>query len=234
MDNPILFIMALTPGIIGIATSKLLDGDTSPEPIDKGIMKYFLYSASALLLTESIGSVIQPIQPIQPLQKALMKNPAFTIDDFVYPALMAVIVALSWKIFLKKLVIFITNLILSLFRKNMIDLPPSALDKLLADGNGHAVEIYFPDGRIVIGVVSEYYSTPNTITIQKLPSSINLGSIEESEKNILVFLETGVIIKNYTFPVEKNDLFSRFIRSVSSIGFISTFISWLRRNKNAT
>lgn len=42
----ILTIAALAPGFVGIAVTKLLDGDTTAEPLDKGILKYFLGSVT--------------------------------------------------------------------------------------------------------------------------------------------------------------------------------------------
>lgn len=41
MNETILIIAALAPGFIGIATNKLLNGDTSKEPLDANMFKYF-------------------------------------------------------------------------------------------------------------------------------------------------------------------------------------------------
>lgn len=196
MDNPILLIMALTPGIIGIATSKLLDGDTSPEPIDKGIMKYFLYSASALLLTELIGSVIQPIQP---LQKALTQSNNFTIWDIIFPSLLAIIIALSWKLYLKGKIIHLANKLLLHLGKNTIALPSYELESLLADGEGHFLEVHFPDGRIVIGMLHEYNIATNTIRLRPLPDWINDNNIARYEKDTVAILDTGIVVKEFDY-----------------------------------
>lgn len=209
MDNPILLIMALTPGIIGIATSKLLDGDTSPEPIDKGIIKYFLYSASALLITELIGFLIEfsaslknpdlIIESVHPLQKALTQNNNFTFWDIILPSLLAVIIALSWKLYLKDKIICLANKLLLYFGKNAIALPSYELESLLADGKGHFLEVHFPNGRIVTGMLHEYNIATNTIRLRPLPDWITDNDVARYEKDTIAILDTGIVIKEFDY-----------------------------------
>ena len=192
MTDFILLIIVLTPGIIGIAIDKLLNGDTSPEPLNKGIVKYFLYSSAALFATELSGWA-------QPLQKTLTQSNNFTLWDAAAPACAAVIIAVTWKLFFKRAVINASNKMLVFFGYNAITLPNSALENMLLDAKGHFIEIHFPDGRVIVGELVEYESTYKTITLAPLPDWVNDNYIVRYEKNNIVLFETGMVVKEFAY-----------------------------------
>ena len=56
MDKSLLTILLLSPGMVGIATSALFNGESNPPEIGKAVIKYFLYSCFAWILSELILS----------------------------------------------------------------------------------------------------------------------------------------------------------------------------------
>lgn len=192
MSESILLVIALTPGIIGIAIGKLLNGDTSAEPLNKGIVKYFLYSSTSMLLAELFTVA-------HPLTKALNKSTNFTLLDVEIPTLIAICIAFSWKIFLKKFIIGVINKLLPFCKQNAISLPSSPLENLLLDGKSHFLEIYLADGKKVTGELKEYNYTDNTITLRPLPPWINDSDVARYEKDSVIMLSNGMIIKEFDY-----------------------------------
>lgn len=192
MSESILLVIALTPGIIGIAIGKLLNGDTSAEPLNKGIVKYFLYSSTSMLLAELFTTA-------HPLTKALNKSTNFTLLDIEIPTLIAICIAFVWKLFLKKFIIWIINKLLPFCKQNAISLPSAPLENLLLDGESHFLEIYLADGKIITGELKEYNYTDNTITLRPLPSWINDSDVARYEKDSVIMLSSGMIIKEFDY-----------------------------------
>lgn len=192
MNDFILLIIGLTPGAVGIALGKLLNGDTAPEPLNNGLIKYFLYSSSALVLTELSGFA-------QPLQKTLAQSNNFTLWDIAVPAGVAALLALVWKLFLKRAVIWTANKLLRVFGHVEITMPNYALENMLGDGQGHFVEIQMPDGKIFTGEVVEVNPVDGAITLRKLPEWINDDDVERYEKEVVIMLNTGVVIKEFAY-----------------------------------
>lgn len=197
MTEFILLLIALTPGAVGIALGKLLNGDVAPEPLNSGIIKYFLYSSTALVLTELSGWA-------QPLQKTLAQRNDFTLLDIAVPAGISAIVALAWKLFVKRAVIWAANKILLLFGYNEITMPGSALENLLDDGQGHFIEVHYPDGRVITGETREHGPHYGTITVVDLPEWVNDIELERYEKKTVIMLKTGIVIKEFDYKYKES------------------------------
>lgn len=199
MNDFILLIIGLTPGAVGIALGKLLNGDTAPEPLNSGLIKYFLYSSSALVFTELSGLA-------QPLQKTLEQSNSFTLLDIAVPAAVAALIAIVWKLFLKRAVIWAANKLLRLSSYNEISMPESALENLLIDGKGHFIEVHMPDGRCFTGALKEHGAHYETITLCSLPDWTNDADVERCEKKTVIMLKNGVVIKEFDYKCkEPND-----------------------------
>lgn len=199
MNEYILIVIALAPGFIGIATSKLLNGDTSAEPLNNGIMKYFLYSSTSMLMAEYCTDA-------HPITKALNSNGKFTLDDFVTPMLLAIAIAIAWNFFIKFSLLFLINIFLRLLRYNTVGLPSYQLENLVLDGKAHYLEIVYPNGEKIKGALTEYDPVFKTLTLKPLPNWTEHKDIQYFEKSTTVLLENGTIIKEFDYKnVGSND-----------------------------
>lgn len=193
MNETILIIAALAPGFIGIATNKLLNGDTSKEPLDANMFKYFLYATAALLLTECTPYA-------SPLIKAL-NGQRLAPADILLPMLIAAACGAAWTLYLKNALAKIVSQILRLAGKNYtVGLSTSLIDReLLEDAEGHFIEITLPNGTKCTGALESYRAEDNTMLLSDNPEWTRDDDIEKYYKKSIVYLDTGTVIREYDY-----------------------------------
>lgn len=193
MNETILIIAALAPGFIGIATNKLLNGDTSKEPLDANMFKYFLYATAALLLTECTPYA-------SPLIKAL-NGQRLVPADILLPMLIAAACGAAWTLYLKNALAKIVSQILRLAGKNYtVGLSTSLIDReLLEDAEGHFIEITLPNGTKCAGALESYRAEDNTMLLSDNPEWTRDDDIEKYYKKSIVYLDTGTVIREYDY-----------------------------------
>lgn len=190
MNESILLILALAPGVVGIAVSKLFAGDVTPEPLNQGIVKYFIYSTVSILLAECLPFAA-------PLSQALNNEPLTTLD-ITMPLLIAFLLAAFWRLFLESLVVWIANKLLSACNKNNVVLRKGVFASL-EDNQGHIVEIIFPDGRTIKGMTMETDKFNNDMILAELPEWTKDPRYEEYVKQTLILTKDKIIIKEYGY-----------------------------------
>ncbi len=194
MDNTsILTIAALAPGFVGMAVTKLLDGDTTAEPLDKGILKYFLYSASALILTDLCT-------PAQPLHKVIYGQRLEYIDYWV-PILMAAVISIFWALYGKNLFVWIANTINKVGCRNTVFLEPTMLEVLTNDNEGHFLEVTLPNGEKKRGVLTKVLVHEQSLLLES-DTEWAVGHEEYTKKDV-VYLNSGVAIREYGYKYKE-------------------------------
>lgn len=193
MENTILLILLLSPGFIGIAVNKLLTGDTSTEPINQNIMSYFLYSASALAITELIFG--------KPLS-SILAGAKMTVYDCFYPLAAAALISALWEIVLRdKIVTPAINAVMRLLGRNEIALSNLLLYNMLADGRGHIIEIYSTaDNKLLAqGMVNEVSKDEKAIKLSPLPAWVNDNDVKRYEVQRLLLIKEELLVIEYAF-----------------------------------
>ena len=190
MDNiSILTIAALAPGFVGIAVTKLLDGDTTAEPLDKGILKYFLYSASALILTD-LSTLAQPIHKVIDGQR-------LEYIDYWLPILMAATISILWALIGKRFFILLANIINKIGRRNTVFFQGTMLEALTNDNEAHFLEITLPNGEKKRGVLKKVLAHEQAVLLE--PDTEWAAVQEEYTKKDVVYLDSGVAIREYAY-----------------------------------
>lgn len=195
MNDPILIITALAPGIIGIAVQKLLRGDVTEEPFQKGILKYFLYAASALFLTDMIAAVKGVNGPVG----KILSGAQLSYFDFTLPMLSACVIAIIWHVIGSRFAIWAANQINKLAGRNPIFLDQCMLETMLSDNQPHFLEIQFADGRIEKGFVSKAITHEKTIMLEPDPDWTNDTGYERHIIRKMINLEMGIVITEYEY-----------------------------------
>lgn len=185
----ILTIAALAPGFVGIAVTKLLDGDTTAEPLDKGILKYFLYSASALISTDLFTTA-------QPLHKVIDGQRLEYIDYWV-PILMAAVISIFWALCGKKLFVWLANVINKVGCRNTVFLEPTMLEVLTNDNEGHFLEVTLPNGEKKRGVLKKVLAHEQALLLE--PDTEWAAVQEKYTKKDVIYLNSGVAIREYGY-----------------------------------
>lgn len=188
-DNPILMIAIFSPGFIGIATTKLLDGDTTPEPLNQGVLKYFLYAATSLIFTDLVT-------PCKIFHKLIAKQP-LSYMDYITPMLMAIVLSILWISVGKKLAIAFANLINEMWGRNKIFLDSSMLEAFISDNQPHFLEITFPDGRTINGYIDQTMVHEKSIILK--PDTEWSENRKTYIIRTLVYLDSKIVIKEYDF-----------------------------------
>ena len=136
MENFIIMIVSLSPGFIGMAVHKLLNGDTTPGAIQSNIMTYFLYAASSLLCAEIVCWFHGAIS------KILLHEPVW-LADILLPMGIAVVIAILWHIIGGRLAYKIANQINKVAGKNSIIMDSDMLETMLNDNQPHFVTVSY-------------------------------------------------------------------------------------------
>ncbi len=189
-ENPILIIAILSPGFIGIATTKLLDGDTTPEPLNQGILKYFLYAAASLIFTDLCT-------PCKVLHKLIEGTPPLSYMDYIAPMIMAIVISILWALFIKKLAEHFANEINEMGGRNKIFLDSSMLEAFISDNQPHFLEITFPDGRTINGYIDQTMVHEKSIILK--PDTEWSENRKTYIIRTLVYLDSKIVIKEYDF-----------------------------------
>lgn len=190
MDNPILLITALAPGFIGIAVNKLLQGNSDSEPLDKGVLKYFLYSAATLLLTE--------LTTAKPLRKILEKQ-QLTIEDCLYPLFWAILIAIAWELVIRDYLLKCINFVYRKIGRNEIFLSRSMLEDMVADGKKHFLEVQFADGSVINGLVEKINQQENAIILIPEPDWVDDIDVKRFEVQQFIMFDKNIIVKEYDY-----------------------------------
>ena len=190
MNNLILIITALAPGFAGIATLKLLNGDTTEVTIQKNILKYFLFGAISLFTADIF------LLWDGPISRTLEQQPLHYID-FLLPMILAIMMALFWHTVGKKAAIIMANVINHQTGKNNIFLANTMLERMLNDGKAHFVEICFANGEKQNGYVADVIIHEKTIMLHPEPEWTQ--SYKRINTRKMIDLSSGIVIIEYTY-----------------------------------
>lgn len=190
MDNLILIITVLAPGFAGIASLKLLNGDTTEITVQKSTLKYFLFGSVSLFFADAIMKWNGPIS------QTLAHQPLHYID-LLLPMILAVILAVFWHAIGETMAIRLANWINQKAGKNTVFLANTMIERMLNDGKSHFVEIRLPDGDIQKGYVADVIVHEKTIMLQPEPEWTD--SYKRVDTRKLVDLSSGIVITEYTY-----------------------------------
>lgn len=190
MDNLILIITALAPGFAGIASLKLLNGDTTEITVQQSTLKYFLFGSVSLFFADAIMKWNGPIS------RTLAHQPLYYID-LLLPMILAVILAVFWHAIGEAITIKLANWINQRAGKNTIFLANTMIERMLNDGKPHFVEIQLPNGEIQQGYVADVIVHEKTIMLQPEPEWV--GSYKRVDTKKMIDLTSGIVITEYTY-----------------------------------
>lgn len=190
MENFIITMVSLSPGFIGMAIQKLLNGDTTPGAIQSNIMTYFLYAASSLLCAEIVCWFHGPIN------KLLMHEPVLLVDILI-PMGIAVVIAVLWHIIGARLAYKIANKINELAGKNSIIMDSDMLETMLNDNQPHFVTVSFPNGTERSGYVTNVIVSNKEIMLEPNPDWTK--DYTRHIKRECIELNSGIVITEHEY-----------------------------------
>lgn len=190
MENFIITIVSLSPGFIGMAVQKLLNGDTTPGAIQSNVLIYFLYAASSLLCTELLFWFHGPIN------KLLMHDPIQLVDILV-PMVIAVVIAVLWHIIGVRLAYKFANKINKLAGKNSIIMDSDMLETMLNDNQPHFVTVTFPNGTERSGYVTNVIVSNKEIMLEPNPNWTK--DYTRHTKRECIELSSGIVITEHEY-----------------------------------
>lgn len=197
MDNPVLLITALSPGFVGIAVHKLLKGDVTAEPLQQGVLKYFLYAASSLFLTDGILSAAGQTGTIS----KILTNQQLSYMDCMVPMICAAVIAVLWSVCGNTLAVRLANGINRRAGHNPVFLDESMLYTMLADNKPHFLEVQFPDGRTERGYITKTITHEKTIMLEPEPDWTKSSGFYRRDVRKMIDLATGVVITEYEYAI---------------------------------
>lgn len=190
MENLIIVIISLSPGFIGMAIQKLLNGDTTPGAIQSNIMTYFLYAASSLLCAELVCLFHGPIS------KLLMHEPVL-LADILIPMGIAVVIAVFWHSIGARWAYNIANKINKLAGKNSIIMDSDMLETMLNDNQPHFVTVTFPNGTERSGYVTNVIVSNKEIMLEPNPDWTK--DYTRHTKRECIELNSGIVITEHEY-----------------------------------
>ena len=206
MNDSLLMILVISPGFIGIATSKLFTGDPTNEPISQSVLKYFLYSTSAWMTASLFndGKVINAIIANKMVEDGVIRMNA---SDFLPPICWAIAFGASWSLFVKKLLLYTANKINQIFGKNKVFLENRLMNRMIADNGYHYAEILKDGESIAKGYVEDYSGSEKAIIIGCEDEYMGKKE-DEIELKRLIYLESGLVVREFKYadkPTSPND-----------------------------
>lgn len=189
MDKSLITILMLTPGIIGIAFSALLSGNSKPESLSKNITRYFLYSAVSWLLAELIG-------PGYVLSAVLQGQP-ITVMQLFMPIIIAIAVTAIWVLFAKKEIVILLNRFYRKIKRNEIFMEPALFEKVFDDNKPHFIEILKDNKIQAKGYLEHYQSNEKSFS---LIDTSAYSECEEKTVRYLIYPDREMIIREFTYP----------------------------------
>lgn len=190
MENFIIMIVSLSPGFIGLAVHKLLNGDTTPGAIQSNIMTYFLYAASSLLCAEIMCWFHGAIS------KILMHEPVW-LADILLPIGIAAAIAIFWHIIGGRLAYKIANQINKVAGKNSIIMDSDMLETMLNDNQPHFVTVTFPNGTERSGYVTNVIVSNKEIMLEPNPDWTK--DYTRNTKRECIDLNSGIVVTEYEY-----------------------------------
>lgn len=188
MDKSLITILMLTPGIIGIAFSALLCGNSKPESLSKNITRYFLYSAVSWLLAEFFG-------PGYVLSAVLQGQPITVMQLFV-PIIISVAITAIWVIFAKKQIVVCLNWFYRKIKRNEIFMEPALFEKVFDDNKPHFIEILKDNKTQAKGYLEHYQSNEKSFSLLDVSA---YSRHKEETVRYLVFPDRETIIREFTY-----------------------------------
>lgn len=188
MDSSLLIILVMAPGMIGIATSSLFNGESKPESVSDSLIKYFLFSVTAWILAELFC-------PGYVMSKVLQGLPLNTIDLF-WPILIATIIGPLWVLFLEKNIMIFVNYINIKVGKNSVFLETSIFKKMFDDNEYHFLEVIKDGVSLGKGYLEHYQGNEKALSL--IDDSEYDGHISHSKKYV-IYLDNGLVIREYGY-----------------------------------
>lgn len=185
-----IMIISLSPGFIGMAVQKLLNGDTTPGAIQSNIMTYFLYAASSLLCAEIVHWFHGPIS------KILMQEPV-SLADILIPMGIAVAIAIFWHTIGGRLAYRAANKVNELAEKNSIIMDSDMLETMFNDNQPHFVTVTFPNGTQRSGYVTNVIVSNKEIMLEPNPDWTK--DYTRNTKRECIDLNSGIVVTEYEY-----------------------------------
>lgn len=197
MNYTITLIALLIPGFFGIGANKLFKGDSEDVPVSSCVLKYFFFTFFSWLIQLWIrgdyffnnillGNII-----------INDKNLLFTID-FLIVILVAIFFGAVWYYFLENLLCKLASVINIIFGKSAVFFDKKTINKNADKNIPHFYEISCKDGKIIRGFLEDTNACDNSLVI-KPDDEYKNGSIKEETMQTLVFLDTGITIREYRY-----------------------------------
>ena len=188
MDKSLITILMLTPGIIGIAFSALLCGNSKPESLSKNITRYFLYSAVSWLLAEFIG-------PGYVLSAVLQGQPITVMQLFV-PIIISVAITAIWVIVAKEQIVLCLNWFYRKIKRNEIFMEPALFEKIFADNKSHFIEVLKDNQTQAKGYLEHYQCNEKSFSLKDITA---YSKCKEETVRYLVYPDREMIIREFTY-----------------------------------
>ena len=108
-------LLQISPGIVGIAFSKLFDGDSRDEPVNNTTIKYFLFTVASYICTFITSSIVE----------IFFKQLNLTKYNMLMAIVFAFLLGILWPIYLRNIVVSLTNKIVNC--KNKLHIFPNQI-----------------------------------------------------------------------------------------------------------
>lgn len=179
-------IAQIAPGFIGVAISKLMNGDPKKENLNDSFLGFFLYAGAAWLVATAAALVAKQIQ-----------HPINQTGFIILSMLAAALIGILWPTILRSNVISIANSFLSALGKNKIFMDEEIMDQIGHDNKPHYYEVY-RNGQLIASGWGEHISSAD-----KGMSLIKIDGFKvEDMKEIrnIVWQQSDMVVKEYTMP----------------------------------
>lgn len=177
-------LLQISPGIVGIAFSKLFDGDSRDKPVNNTTIKYFLFTVASYICTFITSSIVE----------IFFKQLNLTKYNMLMAIVFAFLLGILWPIYLRNIVVSLTNKINKANNKNPIFLEEHLLEKNTRDTKPHYLKVFKEDKVIASGWLTEYQDRENAIRLQQ---SDEYPESELKEVCAIVYLDKHTVIKEY-------------------------------------
>lgn len=181
--NIIKVLLELSPGVIGIITNRILNGNLSKENFKTTTIEFFCYTLISYIIYYMIYSIsyIKNIISID------------IIEIFIF-ILIPIGISLIWEIKFKKYFENIVNKLLKKYNLNTISLKVFPSENFFKDNKDHYIGIYKEDKFIGIGFLEEWDIATN---------SFSLSPLKENEYINIIRIKRSIILINYGIKIDE-------------------------------
>lgn len=177
-------LLQISPGIIGVAVSKLFSGDSKDKPANNTTIKYFLFTIASYICT-FLTSLVTEI---------LLKQPGLAEYNVLVAIIFAVLLGGLWPLYLRNILVSLANKINQVSNKNLIFLEEHILEKITKDNKPHYLKIIHANTEIASGWLENYQDKENSLSLRHLD---NYPEKDLKEYRTIIYLDKSISIKEY-------------------------------------